>query len=270
MSIPTRMICAFWGKSRQSLYKHKTKALSDFVDEQQILSAVKNIRREQPRVGGRKLWLDLKDQGFDIGRDRFFNILKKNELLVKPRKRYSRTTDSNHWFRKYTNLVKGVQFTGKEQLYVADITYLRLTNGFAYLSLITDAWSHKIVGWDVSTSLSVEGALRALKMALKSTAHPEGLIHHSDRGVQYCCQDYTRLLKDYGVLISMTEENHCYENAIAERVNGILKDEFYLGDTLPSLKVAKELVKNTVRIYNTKRRHMSIDFKVPEEVHAIL
>ena len=186
---------------------------------------------------------------------------------MKPRKRYTRTTDSNYWLRKYTNLIKGVELTGPGQVYVADITYLRLKSKFAYLSLLTDAWSHKIVGWDVSSSLSVDGALRTLKRALKITPHPEGLIHHSDRGIQYCCHEYTSVLKKHDVFISMTEENHCYENAIAERLNGILKDEFYLCETLPSMKVAKELVKDAVRIYNTKRRHMSINYRTPEEVH---
>lgn len=262
-------ICAVFNKSRQAFYKQKTKAISDFVQEQQILSVVKSIRREQPRVGGRKLCLELKEQGFNIGRDRLFNILRKNELLVKKTKQYTCTTNSKHWLRKYSNLVKGVDFTGPEQIYVADITYIKLTSGFAYLSLITDAWSRKIVGWDLCQSLCVKGTLRALKMALKDTVHPEGLIHHSDRGIQYCCQDYTKTLEKYGVLISMTEENHCYENAIAERVNGILKQEFYLGDTLPSLKIAKELLNDSIRIYNTKRRHMSIDYKVPVQMHSI-
>ena len=176
-------------------------------------------------------------------------------------------TNSNHWLRKYTNLIKGVELTGPNQVFVSDITYLRIPGGFVYLSLITDAWSRKIVGWDVSSSLCVQGTLRALNMALSNVPNPEGLIHHSDRGIQYCCSDYVDLLKQNNILISMKEDNHCYENAIAERVNGILKDEFYLNITLPSLKIAKELVKDSIYIYNNKRRHMSLKYNIPADVH---
>ena len=160
-----------------------------------------------------------------------------------------------------------MELTGPNQVFVSDITYLRISGGFVYLSLITDAWSRKIVGWDVSSSLCVKGALRALRMALKNVPHPEGLIHHSDRGIQYCCSEYVKVLTDNHILISMTEENHCYENAIAERINGILKEEFFLSETLPSLKVAKELTRESVYIYNYNRRHMSLDYQIPANIH---
>ena len=188
-------------------------------------------------------------------------------MLVKKKKRFIRTTYSNHWFRKYTNLIKGVELTGPNQVYVSDITYLRVANAFAYLSLVTDAWSRKIVGWDISLSLGVSGPIRALKMALKNVPHPEGLIHHSDRGIQYCCKEYVKILNDHHVLISMTEDNHCYENAIAERINGILKDEFLLNQTLSSFGLAKELTRESIFIYNNKRRHMSLDYQIPADVH---
>ena len=267
MNISIKKICSFFDKTRQAFYKSRERAFKCFLQEQSLLSAVKQIRKEQPRVGSRKLWLHLKKLDFNVGRDRLFNILRKNGLLIKPKKRYTTTTNSHHWFKKYTNLTKGVELTGPGQVYVADITYIRLKDKFAYLSLLTDAWSHKIVGWDLSLSLSVEGALRTLKMALKVTPYPEGLIHHSDRGIQYCCYEYTDTLKKNDIMISMTEDNHCYENAIAERVNGILKDEFYLGDTLPSFTIAKELVADAVFTYNTKRLHMSNNYKTPKEVH---
>lgn len=237
-------------------------------EEQRILSEIHRIRRVLPKVGCRKLHLDLKELNFKIGRDKLFQILRSKGLLVKRPKRYSRTTYSNHWYRKYSNLIRGVELTGPNQVFVSDITYLKEAGGFVYLCLITDAFSRKIVGWDVSSSLSFDGAIRALKMALKTVPHPDGLIHHSDRGIQYCCHDYVQILKDNHVLISMTEENHCYENAIAERVNGILKDEFSLDQTLPSLEVAKELVRESVKTYNCKRRHMSINYKTPYDVHS--
>ena len=237
--------------------------------EQKIIAKVHKIRRDQPRVGGRKILLDIQSDGIEIGRDRLFRILRKYNLLVEKKRNYTRTTDSNHRFRKYANLVKGAYLTGPNQVIVSDITYLRINNEFAYLSLVTDAWSRKILGWDISTSLGVSGAIRALKMALNNIPHPEGLIHHSDRGIQYCCKDYIQLLNDHNVLISMTEENHCYENAIAERINRTLKDEFLLNQTLSSFDFAKELTRDSINAYNYKRRHMSLDYQIPADVHEM-
>lgn len=237
------------------------------IEEQLIISEVRRIRREQPKVGTRKLCLDIQELGFKIGRDKLFNLLRKYNMLVKRNKRYTRTTYSSHWLKKYSNLIRGINLTGPNQVFVADITYLRTLQGFVYLSLITDAWSRKIVGWNISLSLSMEGPLKALRMALRDVPFPEGLIHHSDRGIQYCCSDYIKLLKENHVLISMTEVNHCAENSLAERVNGILKDEFYLNETLPSFKDAKELTREAINTYNFKRRHMSIGFQKPAEVH---
>jgi putative transposase len=268
MKVSLKKICDFFEHSRQAFYKRQKNALKTFLEEQLILSEINRIRHILPKLGGRKLHLDLKNLGFKIGRDKLFDLLRRHNLLVKRSKRFSRTTYSNHWLRKYPNLIQGIPLTGPNQVFVADITYLKTVSGFVYLSLITDAFSRKIVGWNVSASLSFEGALRALKMALKTVPHPEGLIHHSDRGIQYCCHDYVKLLNDHHVLISMTEENHCYENAIAERVNGILKEEFLLNLILPPLKVAKELVKNSILTYNSLRRHMSINYKTPNEVHS--
>lgn len=268
MKVSLEKICGFFGKSRQAFYKRRERTFQTFLEEQRILPEIHRIRRVLPKVGGRKLHLDLKELNFKIGRDRLFHVLRKQDLLVKRQKRYSRTTYSNHWYKKYSNLIRGVELTGSNQVFVSDITYLKAVSGFVYLCLITDAFSRKIVGWDVSSSLSFDGAIRALKMALKTVPHPDGLIHHSDRGIQYCCHDYIQILKNNHVLISMTEENHCYENAIAERVNGILKDEFCLDQTLPSLEVAKELVRESVYTYNCKRRHMSINYKTPNEIHS--
>jgi putative transposase len=235
-----------------------------------VIDEVRHIRKTQPRVGTRKLTLDLQALGFQLGRDRLFAILRSNNMLVRRRKRVPWTTNSQHWFRKYTNLIKGMILTGPHQVFVSDITYLRIQGDFCYLSLITDAWSRKIVGWDISSSLCVKGPIRALKMALKKVSHPEGLIHHSDRGVQYCCQEYVKILNEHHVLISMTENNHCGENALAERVNGILKDEFLLNETLSSFNVAKELTRESINTYNHKRRHMSLKYQIPAEVHDVI
>jgi transposase InsO family protein len=268
MMVPLNAVCTFFGRTRQAFYKRQQGALRTFIQEQQIIAEVRRIRSKQPKVGGRKLLKDIQRLGFNVGRDRLFDILRKHGMLIKRKRSGPRTTYSNHWLRKYTNLVKGVPLTGSNQVFVSDITYLRIASGdFAYLSLVTDAWSRKIVGWDVSSSLCVKGAIRALKMALKNVPHPEGLIHHSDRGIQYCCKDYIKILNDHHVLVSMTEENHCYENAIAERLNGILKDEFLLGESLPSITVAKELTRESVNTYNNYRRHMNLDYQIPAEVH---
>lgn len=269
MTIPLNAVCSFFGRTRQAFYKRQQGAIKTFIQEQQIIAEVRRIRSIQPKVGGRKLLKDLQELGFNIGRDQLFDILRKHHMLVKRKKYGQRTTYSNHWLRKYTNLVKGVHLTGPNQVFVSDITYLRVSGGFVYLSLVTDAWSRKIVGWDVSDSLCVKGTVKSLKMALKNVPHTEGLIHHSDRGIQYCCKDYIKILNDNHVLVSMTEENHCYENAIAERINGILKDEFCLNQSLPSLKIAKELVRESIHIYNHHRRHMSLDYQIPAVVHDI-
>jgi len=262
-------VCRFFQNTRQAYYQRQHRTFKTFIEEQLVIDEVRLIREKQPKVGGRKLILDLQDKGFQLGRDRLFDILRKNHMFVRRKKRGPLTTYSKHWLHKYTNLIRGVALTGPNQVFVSDITYLRIKGGFCYLSLLTDAWSRKIVGWDVSSSLCVKGSIRALKMAIRDVSHPEGLIHHSDRGIQYCCQDYVKILRDHHVLISMTEENHCYENAIAERVNGILKDEFLLNETLPSFNVAKELTRESIYIYNHIRRHMSLNYKIPADVHEL-
>jgi transposase InsO family protein len=270
LKVTVKALCGFFKHSRQAYYQQQYRTFKKLINEQQVVEEVKHIRTTQPKVGGRKLILDLQALGFQLGRDRLFDILRRNNLLIKRKKRVSWATNSTHWFRKYTNLIKGIALTGPNQVFVSDITYIRLQEGFCYLSLITDMWSRKIVGWDISSSLCVKGPIRALKMALKHVTHPEGLIHHSDRGIQYCCQDYVKILNDHHVLISMTEENHCGENAIAERVNGILKDEFLLNQTLLSFTVAKELTRESIYTYNNYRRHMSLDYQIPAEVHDVL
>ena len=239
--------------------------------EQQVIELVKNERIEQPRVGTRKLLATLhitfNHLGLKVGRDELFRILRKYDLLVRRKKASFKTTDSYHRFHKYTNLIKDMTPTRPNQIWVSDITYIKTYMGFCYLALITDVYSRKIVGYDISNSLELSGCLRALKRALANTQPKAGLIHHSDRGIQYCSNQYVKALKKKNIKISMTEENHCYENAIAERVNGILKDEFYLDQSFENLTHAKKATKSAVNIYNNKRLHLSLDYKTPQNAY---
>ena len=191
-----------------------------------------------------------------------------NDLLIERKRSYTKTTNSYHRFYKWCNLLQDIELTSSNQAWGSDITYLRTINGFVYLFLITDLYSRKIVGWSLSESLSIEGGLEALQMGLSSRKDKSSrLIHHSDRGIQYCSKDYVKRLQRAGVSISMTEENHCYENAKAERVNGILKDEFYLNSTFHTFAQALKSVRSAIKIYNEKRPHWSLGLKTPSEVH---
>jgi len=272
MSHTTDQVCQMFEISRQAYYKHQKTSLSTFLKEQVILDEVRVIRRRQPMIGTRKLHrllkVKLRSKGIKIGRDGLGNLLRDHNLLINKKRKYVRTTQSYHRFRTYKNLIKDLEMTRSNQVFVSDITYLDTLAGFCYLALITDAYSRKIVGYSVSQSLSIEFCLDALRQALKDVKAPDKLIHHSDRGIQYCSHIYVELLKKNKVNISMTEENHVYENALAERVNGILKQEFMLGETLTSFAIAKELVKESVKIYNEERPHMSINYLTPQVKHA--
>ncbi|MFQ6611299.1 MAG: IS3 family transposase [Fidelibacterota bacterium] len=265
-------VCSGFGYSRQAYYQKKKHLLSKELKDGLLLHEIQRIRQRQPRIGGKKLYHRLspfmKEIGLKRGRDRFFDFLRQEGLLVERRKKYISTTDSRHHFRKYPNKIKGLKLTSPNQVYVADITYIRTLKGFCYLSLLTDAYSRKIVGYDLSLSLSIEGSIRTLGMALGQLDKTECLIHHSDRGVQYCSYDYTGILRKSKVKISMTEENHVYENALAERVNGILKEEFMLGETLASYQIAKKMVQQAVEIYNNERPHQSLKYDTPAMRHA--
>jgi transposase InsO family protein len=258
---------------RSSYYKSLSVEASCRLEEDIVCQLVQDLRRYQPNIGGKKLYYLLKED-LDrfgerrIGRDKFFDILRKHGLLVKRKRKYVYTTDSFHRFRVYKNVLKHKLLTGPHQGCVSDITYLRTRSGFVYLFLITDAYSRKIIGWSLSDSLAIEGGLEALHMAVKQCPDPLGLIHHSDRGIQYCCNDYVNLLKQHKITISMTEENHCYENAIAERVNGILKQEFLLDETFQNMSMAQRAVKEAIETYNTRRPHWSLNLSTPEQIHT--
>lgn len=260
-------VCRAFGFSRQSYYKWETKRANRIFFEAEIILEVKNIRKSQPKVGCRKLQKMLEPRGFVVGRDSLFEILRVNKLLIRNKRNYVRTTDSNHLYRKYNNLIKDREFKEKERVFVSDITYIKTREGFKYLSLISDKVSRKIMGYYLSENLTVEGSLKALKMALKQVKEPSNLIHHSDRGIQYCCYAYTNYLKDKNVQISMTEKDHVYENAQAERVNGILKNELLLQTKFFSYKEAKKAISEAITIYNNERLHLSLNYLTPTRVH---
>jgi transposase InsO family protein len=266
-------ICEYFGLTRDGHYKYECRKKKSEEVIAQVLLLVKERRKEQPREGFRKLHVALRDAfvalGLKIGRDRLLEILRAHGMLVLKKRSGIRTTNSYHHFHKYNNLIKDIKITMPNQAWVCDITYIRLVKGFCYLVLITDAYSRKIVGHDVSDSLELAGCLRAFKRAQKAARPGPGLVHHSDRGAQYCSFEYVELLRKYQVKISMTEENHCYENAMAERVNGILKDEFYLDQCFLNVKLAKNACDNAIDIYNCKRLHLSLGYKIPNDVHKM-
>lgn len=242
------------------------------MEEEIIIKRVKEIRIEMPRIGTRKLHHlltgTLLHHGIHIGRDSLFDLLANHGLLVRRRKRRKAcTTDSRHRFKRYPNLVRQLEIDRPDQLWVSDITYLNLAEDFCYLSLITDAYSRKIVGYCLYPTLQTEGPFNALKMALNNRAGSSPLIHHSDRGTQYCSDAYTALLLEQKVTISMTEKGDPYENAMAERVNGILKTEFNLDTPFEHYQAAAEAVKHAIRIYNQQRPHSSCDYLTPDTAY---
>ena len=223
-----------------------------------------------PKIGTRKLYYllspRLKELG--VGRDRLFSILKANHMLVVPKKQYHITTNSHHRFRKHKNLIEEIQFNRPEQVWVSDITYIGSRKHPIYLALVTDAYSKKIMGYNVSDSLNAKGAIKALEMALKQRKYKrENLIHHSDRGLQYCGNEYQEILVNNRIKCSMTEKYDPYQNAIAERINGILKQEFINGITINEIGLMNMLIKESIEIYNNDRPHYSCLMKTPNQMH---
>ena len=265
-------LCEAVGMSRQNYYKVGGKRRARRIEEDKVLALVKRERQVQPRLGGRKLHHLLKEQmraeGVALGRDRMFALLGKHGLLVKPKKGGVKTTNSRHNLPTFKNLVQDKEPTGANQIWNADVTYLRFDEGFMYLALISDQYSRKIVGYHCSDNLESVGCQEALKMALKGLKGSQRPIHHSERGCQYCCHQYVRQLQEAGLQISMTERNHCYENAYAERLNGILKDEYGLGETMRSKEQVLRCVPEAVWLYNHRRPHLSLNYQTPATVHA--
>lgn len=244
------------------------------LQEDVVLALVYQVRAKLPRLGGRKLYhmtqSDMEANGLKIGRDRFFSILRDNGLLIKQRRNKMRTTHSYKWFNRYDNLVKGFEPTAPEQLWVSDITYVRTEAGFKYLSLITDAFSRRIVGYHLADDLGRAGCISALRMALNGARDTQGLIHHSDRGSQYCSDEYTTMLTDNGARISMAQQYQPLDNPIAERINGIVKGEFLETQVLKDLQDTREAVKVAVSKYNALRPHLSLNMETPNQIHFLL
>lgn len=258
--------------TRQNYYKQRKERKRRDVDEGLVVALVKRERRQQPRLGGRKLHHMLSDEleeaGIEIGRDRMFEVLRNNDLLVEPLPKSPRTTNSRHSLPVYRNLIADVEPAGPNQIWVTDITYIRTWEGFEYLTLIMDRWSHKIVGHCCSDSLSTEACIAALGGAIADLPADRFPIHHSDRGSQYCSHEYVKHLDSRGLPVSMTEVNHCGENSHAERLNGIVKQEYNLGGMFLTREHARRAVEEAVWLYNHRRPHMTLDFQFPAAVHS--
>ena len=268
-------ICTLFGKSRQAYYKHLSRQADGAIEEAFVIEMVRATRIDMPRIGSLKLHYLLRssfgDHHITIGRDRFCALLRSNDLMVKTRKKHliPRTTHSDHPYRKWPDLTPGLVVSRAGQLWVSDITYVRTKeDGFVYLSLITDAFSRKIVGHHLSHTLSARGAVSALNKAVSGLGQEHNLIHHSDRGIQYCCAQYVSRLKEEGIAISMTQSGSPYENAKAERVNGILKTELGLSAEFSGYRAALQGVAKAIDTYNRLRPHMSCGMQTPHQAHV--
>jgi transposase InsO family protein len=259
-----------FGINRQIYYRSTKRSRTSKNKAEQVVELVENIRMKMPKIGGRKLYFMLNEplKTLKIGRDKFFNILKANHLLITPKRSYHITTNSHHRFRKHKNLVLDYQITKPNQVWVADITYIGNRKNPSYLSLITDAYSKKIVGHHVAENLTTEGSLLALKKAINTTELKElSLIHHSDRGLQYCSDEYQKNLEKNNIKCSMTQNSDPYENAVAERINGILKQEFNIDKFDVETKIKRKIVEESIEIYNELRPHFSNHYLTPNQMH---
>ena len=261
-----------FGISRQAYYKRQQKVEQLEEERDVILKVIRPVRKKMHRVGTIKLYdmikKDMTNNNIKIGRDKLFTFLRHEKMLVKKKKNFTKTTNSFHRFRKHKNLIKGLDVTAPEQVWVSDITYIKTEAGHEYLSLITDYYSKKIVGYHLADNLKTESSLKALEMAIKSRKYPDRkLIHHSDRGFQYCSDDYIAILTNNNIQPSMTEVYDPYENAIAERVNGILKDEFDIGEGFVNHLQAVKEIKYAIETYNTFRPHLSCEKLTPQQAH---
>lgn len=268
-------LCALFGNSRQAYYEadihHRKASIANML----VLTLVKGMRQQIPILGTRKLLFMLRDEfkrhGIKMGRDKLFFLLAFHGLLVRSRKRMVKTTDSHHWLKKYPNLIRDLIISCPEQLWVSDLTYIRTLRGFSYLSLITDAYSRKIVGYALYETLEAEGPLTALRMAVgqRTRSTPFILIHHSDRGIQYCCAEYIEILTKEKIAISMTQSGSPYDNALAERVNGTIKNDFFPKRIYKDHSEASEEISRVIDKYNHLRPHDSIDYFTPQQAHEM-
>lgn len=266
-------LCALFGVSRQAYYLAQKTAIKTDISHMVVLALVAEFRTAVPFLGTRKLLYmlspEMEKHNIKMGRDQLYDLLRFHGLLIRQRKRSVRTTDSNHSLKRYPNLIKHMMLSAPEQLWVSDITYIRTQDGFSYLSLITDAYSRKIVGFALHPNLEATGCIIALEMAIngRKKDSPFILVHHSDRGIQYCSKSYTELLNSDRIAISMTESGSPYDNALAERVNGIVKNEFFPKKIYRDHKEAKKSIEIIIKNYNDKRPHGSLDYLTPSKAH---
>ncbi|WP_416233856.1 IS3 family transposase [Faecalibacter sp. LW9] len=262
--------CRLLGLSRQSFYAALKRHSIRESELLQVKKLVLEVRIKLPRIGTRKLYYilneQLKELNIKMGRDALFDYLRRENLLITPKKQYTRTTFSKHWLRKHPNLYKEIEINKPEQVFVSDITYVKTKQAVCYLSLVTDAYSRKIMGYSVSENMNAENVSIALKMAIKNRINNEKLIHHSDRGLQYCSEYYQTILKQNQIIPSMTDGYDCYQNALAERINGILKQEFLIEKTKDITELTK-MVEQSVYLYNNTRPHLSLNMQTPEMRH---
>jgi len=264
-------LCRQAGMSRQAYYKEQRVRRREHIEEDLVVALVREQRAMHPRMGARKLMVllapELAKAGVSLGRDRFYEILRRNQLLVKRKRRGTRTTCSEHSLPVYRNLLYDREPTAIDQVWVADLTYLDTDEGFVYLSLVTDLVSRKIVGWNLSDRLEASESVKALEMAIGQLPPDRWPIHHSDRGSQYCCREYVQVLQARGLSISMTEANHCYENAYAERVNGTLKNEYNLDLRFRTKAQALPATAEAIHMYNHLRPHQALSMRIPSAAH---
>lgn len=260
------------GYSRQNVYKQQKDSRKQDLKEQAVKTLVDRERKLLPRLGTRKVYHLIKDdlqrQGLKLGRDKLFALLREHDLLIRPRRRYIRTTMSTHWLRKWPNLIKGKEVGCPNEVWVSDITYLKTEQGTCYLNMITDVYSRKIVGYAIADNMETESMIGALKMATQQRGHSVvPTIHHSDRGVQYCSKEYAHLAGKNNIRLSMTENGDPYENALAERMNRTLKEEFGMDAVLATKEQARQLVAESIVLYNHKRPHLALQMKTPDHVY---
>lgn len=265
-------LCSWFGLTRQAYYQNKHRVLKTAIEEEILILEIRGIRKKHKCLGGRKLFGKLEEFMYEhqikMGRDAFFDLLRSGGLLVRRRKRHHVTTNSNHWMKKYPNLIKDLEPVSPNHIWVSDITYWKTKGGHYYISFITDAYSRKIVGYQVAETMEAIESIYALKMALKGLdTRAFVLIHHSDRGSQYCSAGYVELLRKNNIQISMTENGDPLENAIAERLNGIIKGEYLFDYKIDSLEEAKTILESVVGLYNEERPHSSVGNMVPSQVH---
>lgn len=263
--------CHWIGITKQAYYQAERRAQKKAFETQQVLEWVMHYRYLMPSIGTRKLYYlmqpKLVEQGLKYGRDQLFKILKEHNLLIRPKRKYTKTTDSKHWMKKHPNLLKEYKPTQANEVFVSDITYVESAEGIHYLSLVTDAYSRQIKGYKLSNDMRAENVVEALHMAMRYVEdRAEIMIHHSDRGTQYCSNLYQKALQEYGITPSMTDGYDCYQNALAERVNGILKQEF-LTTRCQTMKELDHLITESIMIYNCYRPHLSLNMNTPNQMY---